>query len=209
MIYFPLVILNIIVSIICYITNPIVVLFADNVGELHGFLRYWQTWDDSLDVEFMVKEKVPSIFRYDFDSKYISSRESTTELAEVGRDKGCVILKSGAIFSTKEKIQRYFCRLLWLCRNNAYGFSFYIFGRKVKGSDIVMKKNINTYKEKFIFGYDKSKYIWNCPWILIIDKLFLSNIGITIFLGWKLDFYDTSDKKKMAMIANRIVPLIK
>ena len=129
MIYFPLAILNIVVSILCYITNPIVVFFADEVGELHGFLKNWQTWDDSLDVRFMVVEKVPSIFRYDFDSKYISSREPLSD-PKYGRDKGCVILKPNAVFSIKEKIQRYFCRLLWLYRNNAYGFAFYFFGRK-------------------------------------------------------------------------------
>lgn len=31
--------LQLLIMIICYITNPIVVLFADENGELHGFLR--------------------------------------------------------------------------------------------------------------------------------------------------------------------------
>ena len=30
--------LQLLIMIICYITNPIVVLFADKDGELHGFL---------------------------------------------------------------------------------------------------------------------------------------------------------------------------
>ena len=56
LIYAPL---NILLMLFCYITNPIVVLFADETGELHSFLRYWQTWDDSLDPAFFVKRKVP------------------------------------------------------------------------------------------------------------------------------------------------------
>ena len=43
--------LQLLIMIICYITNPIVVLFADKDGELHGFLRKWQTFDDSCDSE--------------------------------------------------------------------------------------------------------------------------------------------------------------
>ena len=39
-----------------------------------------------------------------------------------------------------ERIQRYFCRLLWLCRNNAYGFRYYIFGKEV---DALTAKIVN------------------------------------------------------------------
>jgi hypothetical protein len=48
--------------VLCYLTNPIVCLFSDEYGELHGFLKYWQTWDDSLNPRFFVVEKAPRIF---------------------------------------------------------------------------------------------------------------------------------------------------
>lgn len=203
--YIVEVVLNLICSVICYLTNWFVCLFANEVGELPGVLKYWQTWDDSLDVDFYVKEKAWKIFRYDFDSKYISSRETTPELAEVGRDKGCVILKQGATFSFKEKVQRYFCRVGWLTRNNAYGFAFYIFGKTVKGSDIVIVKETHDNHGDYIVAYDKSKPIITRPWIFYLDYMFTKHIGISIFLGWKIDYHNvTTDERKKAMIANRI-----
>lgn len=41
--------LQLLIMIICYITNPVIVMFADKDGELHSFLRRWQTFDDSCD----------------------------------------------------------------------------------------------------------------------------------------------------------------
>ena len=57
LLYVPI---NLLIMLVCYITNPIVVLFATETGELKGFLNYWQTHDDSLDPAFFVKEKVPA-----------------------------------------------------------------------------------------------------------------------------------------------------
>jgi hypothetical protein len=63
MMYFFYCVLEIIFTIVCYLTNPIVVLFADEYGNLPYSLRYWQTWDNTLDVEWMITEnKVPKIF---------------------------------------------------------------------------------------------------------------------------------------------------
>lgn len=56
LIYYPL---NFLCSILCYLTNWLVVFFADERGELDGAFHLWQTWDDSLDVEWFVKETVP------------------------------------------------------------------------------------------------------------------------------------------------------
>ena len=67
LIYIPYLIFSLIITVVCYITNPIVVLFANELGELPGFLANWQTWDDSLDPRFFVVNKVWSIFRYDYD----------------------------------------------------------------------------------------------------------------------------------------------
>lgn len=71
-IYAPL---QLLIMIICYITNPIVVLFADKDGELHGFLRKWQTFDDSCDSEDCVTKYVPKWIRYDFYKYYRSEKQ--------------------------------------------------------------------------------------------------------------------------------------
>ena len=198
--------LNIITSILCYLTNPIAVLFADERGELHGLWRYWQTWDDSCDVDWIVKTRVPKIFMYDFDKHYVSSRETTPELTEVGRDKGCVIFNpanpDAAKFTIKERIQRYFCRLFWLNRNNGYGWAFFFFGRNVIGTNMVAILDKNTPNDHLYFGYDKSKNILVRPWIFKTDWTIYKTIRWNTFLGWKIDCSSTTPRK--AMIANRI-----
>ena len=199
MLWFILFPLNFIVSIICYITNPIVVLFADEVGELHGFLNYWQTWDDSCDNRDFVLEWGPSFIRYDFDSKYTVHKDTTPKLREVGRERWFVSLKEGATFTTKERIQRYLARVLWLTRNCSYGFSFWLFGRKCEGNKFVYPIK----EENKIFGYDPNKNILTTTWIYKNDKLLFSvgryDIYNKHFLGWKIP-----DELGQAMIAGRI-----
>lgn len=189
-------------SVICYITNPIAALFANEVGEIKGFFKLWQTWDDSCDVDFMVKEVVPSIFRYDFDSKYENAVEYPPELTAVGRYKYCVKLKPGATFSTKEKIQRYFCRVLWLTRNCAYGFAFWWFGNNIIGTDMERK----IYEEDKIFLLEKGKNIFNGYWSYKDESFITTIAGYNIFwknyLGWKID--ENNPYIRRCMIANRI-----
>ena len=62
--------LQLICMVICYITNPIMVLFADENGELPGLFCLWQTWDDSCDSEDCVTKYVPKLIRYDFYKYY-------------------------------------------------------------------------------------------------------------------------------------------
>jgi hypothetical protein len=67
-----LAILDLLFTIQCYVTNPIVCLFADEYGNLPNALRWWQTWDNTLDVEWMVTEsKVPKLFQYDYNRHYV------------------------------------------------------------------------------------------------------------------------------------------
>lgn len=75
-IYAPL---QLVCMIVCYLTNWIVVLFADQNGELPGLLWLWQTWDDSLDSEDCVTKYVPSIIRYDFYKYYRVERHLLPE----------------------------------------------------------------------------------------------------------------------------------
>lgn len=190
-IYFPL---NTVFTILCYLTNWLVTPFANNRGELHGFLRYWQTWDDSLDVEWFVKEKVWKIFRYDFDKHYQSAREHTPELDKYNRTKGCVIILDDN-FTLIERIQRYFCRTLWLYRNNSYGFAFWWFG---------IDSEWDQLKDKMIQHDNGDWYeivtgpgFWSMPW-KFTGQFWI----ISWYFGWKLYPYEGLTR---SMIAGRII----
>ena len=187
-IFYPM---NLMLSILCYLTNWLAVLFADERGELHGSWLYWQTWDDSLDVEWFVKETVPKIFRYDFDKHYVSTREAPEYLKPLGRDKGAVKCISNE-FTLKERVQRYFCRVLWLYRNNGYGFAFYWFGNGCAGN------LLTTIKFKYgTLVYDRFNPFYGA-WKLS------GKIGWFEFLaGWKLA--TESSDFKWAMITGRIL----
>lgn len=45
---------EVIATVIAYLTNWLVVLFADEYGQLPKALKLWQTYDNPLDVEWMV-----------------------------------------------------------------------------------------------------------------------------------------------------------
>ena len=103
-------ILTIVSMVVAYITNPIVVLFADEKGNLPHCFRWWQTYDNCLDVGWMISEgHVPKLFRYDFDKHYIYHPEDKS----YGLNPGYVDIIDPK-FTIKERIQRYFCRLAWL-----------------------------------------------------------------------------------------------
>lgn len=185
--YFPL---NCITSIFCYLTNWLAVIFADQEGEMHGLWKYWQTWDDSVDVEWFVKETVPRFLRYDFDSHYISSREKPDCLARYNRDKGRVICINQN-FTLKERLQRYCCRVLWLTRNCGYGFSFYLFGADHCGTLLHI---VNTNRYRFVYGGD----VIGAPW-----QLDMKIWRFQILAGWKLNTSSTVWTR--SMIAGRII----
>ena len=43
-------------QLLCLVTNPIVVLFCDKYGNLPKIFRLWQTYDNCLDVDWMISE---------------------------------------------------------------------------------------------------------------------------------------------------------
>lgn len=198
-IYIPYLIFSLIITIICYLTNWFVCLFADELGELHGFLKNWQTWDDSLDPRFFVVKEVWSFLKYDYDKHYEEYEGSTPELEEVGRTRWFTRFKEGGEhFTLVERIKRYFCRVLWLTRNNAYGFSFWFLGRKVDGKNMVWKISDDG---KVKYGYDITQPWWKRAFIYKNDSNICGKFSWQTFLGWKI-----SDELKVhqAMIANRI-----
>ena len=192
--WFILAPLNALCAVLCYLTNWLAVLFCDECGELHGVWRYWQTWDDSCDVEWFVKTKVPAFMRYDFDAHYLSARETNATLKSLGRDKGCVI-QVNAHWTTKERIQRYLCRLMWLMRNNGYGFAFYVFGCVVDASGLAYVCDG--------ICYEHAKSLWSAAWKVHMKPRIVGKVYADIFLGWKIA--DEATAPAMAMIANRAV----
>ncbi len=183
---------NLITSLICYLTNWFVVLFADEEGELPFIFKGWQTWDDSLDVDWFVKETVPSILHYDFDNKYTRYYSSSDSLRTVNRVRMYTALKEGASFSILERIQRYCCRVLWLYRNCGYGFSFWLFGANVDSREMEYQADTGDYT----YGKDaKGHFIYKN------DRVFCKWFRWCIFVGWKID---NSLGYHRAMIANRI-----
>lgn len=166
-IYAPL---QLLIMIICYITNPIVVLFADKDGELHGFLRKWQTFDDSCDSEDCVTKYVPKWIRSEkqYDPNYGRVMKKSINIAQL---------------SLIDKLKRYCCRLFWLSRNCAYGFALDWFGVTINPDDVVI---IDNYKvgesERNVLITRDLKY-WK-----IYDSMRIPNTNYRwrIYLGWKI-----------------------
>ena len=158
----------------CYITNPIVCLFADEYGNLPKALRWWQTWDNTLDVEWMVTEKkVPSTFRYDYARHYVYHYENH----DAGIAGYVDIIDPS--FSLWERVQRYFCRLAWLYRNTGYGFSY-----EVTGVDVA---SITKYADYSFNGNRNKLYIADNAFMFRYEQNYSDTRKIRIWLGWKIE----------------------
>lgn len=173
-----LAVVDVLFNIIAYITNPLVLLFADELGNLPGWALWWANWDDHLDVEWMISEHhVPKWAEYDFNKhyRYYSEWEA---LEKTGVFRGYVELLDPN-FTLKERFQRYVCRLAWLYRNCAYGFSYYVTGVTVNGADIQERK---TYaKDGYLFKTAPNAWV-----IRYNGKSFAKGHNWKIFLGWKM-----------------------
>lgn len=197
LIYLPL---NLICMVICYITNPFVVLFANEVGELPKIFKFWQTWDGSIDDEGYLTEDCPKWCRYDFYKHY----KPYTEPVYGNHEKRCVKLIDPN-FTTKERILRYICRVLWLTRNCGYGFAYYIFGININGKDmkLVYGRYQHDIGKKGELWVEKDKCILTAPFTIKNDLQFFNHyFEFNWYIGWKINtgLYETH----RAMIANRI-----
>lgn len=172
-------ILQLLCMALCYITNPLIVLFADDEGELPSFLKLWQTWDSSLDNRQYVLYDCPKWLSYDFDEYYAVY----ASLIGYGRYKKAVRLKKP--FPKRLWLKHYFNRVFWIYRNCGYGFAFYLFGVNTNPETIRRKS------EYFSISSNAFRYKNDAP----ISK----HLRWCIYLGWKYDFYDPC----RAMIATR------
>lgn len=193
--------LNIAVSLICYATNPIVLMFCSEEGELPGVLSYWQTWDNSVNPSD-IKDFVPKLLLFDWDRHYEEYWGTTPELAEVGRGRYfCRVIDDH--FSLWERFQRYCCRVLWLTRNCAYGWGFWAFGRKIEANSVEIVRQIDDDHGKLTYARVMSEPKFRAPYIYKNDRDIIPGIvRWCVFFGWKIDY--TSNRDEQAMIAGRI-----
>lgn len=191
-------VLSLVFSVICYITNPIVLLFCDEDGELPSFLHYWQTWDNSCNPSD-IKDIVPSWFQYDWDRHYREYYDTDEYLKSVNRSRWYTVCIDYH-FTFTEKIKRYICRCIWLTRNNAYGFCFYLLGLNVS-PNLEIRQSANTLFIREIFG-DGLWGAWSYKNTAPIFKAFGYIVHWNNLLGWKID--ESAQFDTRAMIANRI-----
>jgi hypothetical protein len=89
---------DITVNLIGYTLNPLLPLFADSEGNLPSYLRWFQTYDSTLDGK---------------EPRFIASTSWFRD-GDVAKNALCT----------------YILRVMWLYRNNAYGFAYSILGGK-------------------------------------------------------------------------------
>lgn len=168
---------------LCYLTNPLMVLFADKDGELPSFLRLWQTWDSSLDNRQYVLHDCPRWLSYDFNEYFACSVMHDALTIDYGRTHKVVTLKKP--FPLRLKLKHYLNRVFWLYRNCGYGFAFYLFGVDTD------PKTIRRKGEHFSVCSNAFRYKNDDP--------MSTHWRWCIYLGWKYDFYASC----RAMIATR------
>ena len=200
-------IVDILFNLICYITNPIVILFANEVGELPDILRWWANWDDGMDIDWMIYEhRVPKFAEYDFNKHYKYHPDWEAK-KYYGKDKGFVELLDPN-FTIKERFQRYICRLVWLYRNCAYGFSYEVTGTIVDGSKLIYTINDNTPGHRVVIRHYKYWWLWD-PFVVYTEitwhtkNIFIfrwlgidRSFNIKTYLGWKCTFTKSNEIKR-------------
>ena len=191
-------VVDVLFNIVCYLTNPFVLLFADAVGNLPGIFKWWENWDDHLDIDWMVYEHhLPKFAEYDFNRHY---RYHSPEEAEqlIGEYRGYVDLLDPN-FTLWERFQRYVCRVWWLYRNNAYGFSYYVTGIEVNAADVVMVKTDEA------DGY--TWYVTDYAFCYKDERPSFKNHCWDNYVGWKFKWMDKEVDRYM--LAFRITPFDK
>ena len=199
MIWLLLLPLSLVTMGLCYILNPIVLLFCDEDGELHGFLHYFQTWDDSCNPRCAVMEMAPKIISYDWDKHYEEYKAQTPKLAPYNKTRW-VAKCINSDFTLGERIKRYLCRVYWLTRNCSYGFAFYFFGCEYDPENVVIDKNESDGRNRT--AHIKGENLLHTYWCYKNSDRIFGSVYWNVYLGWKLDLHPSGHTR--AMIANRI-----
>jgi hypothetical protein len=181
-------------TVLCYLTNWFVVLFADRDGELPGIFHLWQTWDDSVFCKNS-RDNAPSFLQYDWEKHYREYYDTNQLLKSWNRGRWYVACVDND-FTISELIKRYCCGVLWLMRNNAYGFAFYLLG-----ATVTPLLAINT-SENTISVYEINGDAWMYKNTAPIFSAFGYVVHWNNLLGWKID--ESAKYDTRAMIANRV-----
>ena len=193
-----LAIMDVLFNIVAYLTNPLVLLFADVYGNLPSIFTWWENWDDHLDIDWMIDEgHVPGFAAYDFHRHYKYHPPEEAEKT-IGVYRGYVDVLDPD-FSLWERFQRYVCRLAWLYRNNAYGFSYYVTGIDVRRDDIVKIKTEEA--DGYIY------YVTDYAWVYKDERPSFIGLRWDNFLGWKMQ--NVEHDVERCMLAFRITPFDK
>ncbi len=179
-----------IITVLSYPLNPFVALFADDDGELHGFLANFQTWDNSLNPSDITK--IFPGWLSDFWPKHYT--EVVIPIPEYNQNRW-VTPCFDRDFGFVDSLCRYACRVLWLTRNCAYGFMFHKpFGVMSPSADRVEEGHwtydLRNGKWFGVFAYKNSDKVFS------IGRL---TVYWNVYVGWKL----STDKDRQSMYAMR------
>ena len=198
LLWFLYFLLSFVFMVLCYPTNPIVVLFADENGELPGILKYWQTWDNAVYCRESC-EFAPKFLQYDWARHYTEHKDSDEYLRSVNRERWYVTCIDHD-FTLWERFQRYCCGVLWLTRNCSYGFAFYLLGADVSPVLFHRESENTLYVEEALGGHVAGAWMYKntAP----IFSLFGWTVHWNNLLGWKID--ESAKRTTRSMIANRV-----
>lgn len=185
--------LALVCTVVSYILNPLVVLFCDEDGELHGIWKYFQTWDNSCNPSDIVNI-YPAWLSEWWLKHYIESEVMPDEYIKYNRSRWITICEDKD-FTNIEEVKRYICRVLWLTRNCAYGFMFYPPFGIMSPTYFLVSEGHWTYdmvhgKMFGAFAYKNSDEFFS------VWKL---HVYFNIYIGWKL----TEDEPRQSMYALR------
>jgi hypothetical protein len=202
LIYLPLVLLC---SALCYLTNWLVVLFADKNSELHGIWHLWQTYDNSITPSDVTElHELPSFLLYNWKAHYYEYEADTSYMDDIKRKRWYTTCINDD-WTLWERLQRYICRVYWLTRNCAYGWCFYVFGQWAFSDSSVEHKHYKDDKHYIKWGWDNSQPIWCRTWWLKIDWYWTKHWHTDAYIGWKVSYPFSGSRYNM--IANRFVPI--
>lgn len=205
-------ILEVLATIIAYVTNPIVVLFADEKGVLPERLKWWGQHDNNLDIDWVIDEElVPAFARYDFHKHYVYHMEDKTDPEHIIPGYVDIIDPD---FTLKERVQRYICRLYWIYRNCNYGFSYFFNGADYNGKDNIALIDIDDEEGEVWLSYIKTDddnfeqfmdLLWNGRFCFFYNRAYCNRFRLRIYLGWKMK-HNTLPKNYHSQIALFIWP---
>ena len=170
MIWFLYAPINLLFMVICYILNPLVVLFADSGGNLPRWLSWFQTPDSILD-------KSP---------KWVAENWPMLVIKDDWQ-------------SWRKYLYKYLQRVAWLYRNTGYGFSCSVLRYKGSMENLIVRgiPKPGELNPGFWFAYDETVSLWRRGWCIYGYYRYSqsSKWYLRVYLGWK--FHNSGITQRM------------